>query len=232
MNTNDIPQELLELLPQREFVSYSFDVTEDGESGVLALCTDDVENPEIWIYEQPTHSVWQADQGILMDFSVSRVFWAENQRDLIVASPDDEPDLQLLTLDETGRLCDEVSPIHNDSDYIRHKLATVDDFTRPDLRENQATPEEASGQDDFLKDFGGALLESIRRKHAISEFSQDGQAYWSKYETIYGEVVLLLKENAEKHGVPMPITADDLRAAAGSEGYLGQIADVLVQTQS
>ena len=66
----------------------------------------------------------------LIDFPLSKAFWAENQRDMIVATPDDQPHFALLILNDDSDELEEMQIIENPSAYVLKKAQEVIDLTR------------------------------------------------------------------------------------------------------
>ncbi|MGK7892774.1 MAG: hypothetical protein AB4372_03775, partial [Xenococcus sp. (in: cyanobacteria)] len=59
-----------------------------------------------------------------------KAFWAENQRDMIVATPDDQPHFELLILNDDSDELEEMKAVENPSAYILTKAQEVIDLTR------------------------------------------------------------------------------------------------------
>ncbi|MDH3355505.1 MAG: hypothetical protein OEL79_09865, partial [Chromatiales bacterium] len=103
MKSNEIPVEVWDSLPHVEYVPYSFDVTADGNRAVIALCSEDVDFPEIWVFENDAKKMIQVDNDVLIDYPISKAFWAENQIDIVIVSKLNDSEPGLLRIDaDTG----------------------------------------------------------------------------------------------------------------------------------
>ena len=129
LKVNEIPTEVWNLLPHDEYVLYSFDVTKDKSFAVFALCSQDPDFPEIWIYDNSNNNLipLESVDDTLIDFPMGKVIWAENQHDIIVVSCDDPPACWLYTLDESFANIAESSEkkIIDISNYLKNKLGEV-----------------------------------------------------------------------------------------------------------
>ncbi len=131
MKIDQIPEQVWNTLPHREYVPYSFDVTVDGTKALLALCSEDPDFPELWKYDSLTNRAIRIDDhSLLIDFPLSKAFWAENQQDVIITTSDDEFDFTRLIIDANLDELTEIQTVEKPSVYILKKAQEIIDLTR------------------------------------------------------------------------------------------------------
>ena len=131
MKINQITEQVWQALPHREYLLYSFDVTVDGTKALLALCSEDPDFPELWKYDSLTNRATRLDDhSVLINFPLTKAFWAENQQNVIITSSGDKFDFTQLIIDADLDELIEMQIVENPSNYILKKDQEIIDFTR------------------------------------------------------------------------------------------------------
>jgi len=141
VSSNEIPDDIWSTLPHGEYIPYSFDVTADGKLGIIVLCSEDIESPEIWVFNKTEKPTIRVDGYMLVDFPISKAFWAENQRDVIVVTYDKPVEFSLLKISNETGVCDSIDVIDGNLEYIKDKFSKVFDFTREGFKHESTKPD-------------------------------------------------------------------------------------------
>jgi hypothetical protein len=128
MKTNELPESVFEQLDAHygPHIVYSFDVHNETNNAVIAVGWEDPDFPELWVCEEETSKIKKIDDSsVLIDYPMGKAFWAENGKDIIVATNYPEPDFSLLVINEVGLKVIEQAEVEN-SKYINEKYSSVE----------------------------------------------------------------------------------------------------------
>lgn len=212
MKSNEIPVEVWDSLPHVEYVPYSFDVTADGNRAVIALCSEDVDFPEIWVFENDAKKMIQVDNDVLIDYPISKAFWAENQIDIVIVSKLNDSEPGLLRIDVDTGTCYSMEEIKLLSEYVTSKNSAIVDFTETkaeDLDEEKDI--EVGNYESYVRMFAETF--KVMMDEEMHLLSQPGEEAFRERKILryyLGGIIYLLDEAAEKHKLEKFVSYDDI----------------------
>tara|TARA_B100000927_G_C16253242_1_gene384398 strand:+ start:239 stop:628 length:390 start_codon:yes stop_codon:yes gene_type:complete len=125
MKTNSIPENIESRLPDGVDV-YSFDVSEDGKLAAILVCGEDTDFPEPWIYNSETDELKCVDNDVLMNFPVSKAFFAEGAVDMVAVPFSWTPvEPMLIQISPDNYECVGCAPYDPNSEYFKKKNGVV-----------------------------------------------------------------------------------------------------------
>jgi hypothetical protein len=128
MKTNELPESVFEQLDVHygPHVVYSFDVHEKTKQAVIAVGWEDPDFPELWVCSDENNEIQKIDDSsILIDYPLGKAFWAEDGKDIIVATNNPNPEFSLLVMNSDNLKVLEQVDVEN-MNYANQKYSSVE----------------------------------------------------------------------------------------------------------
>ncbi len=154
----------------------------------------------MWIYRIDSDEFIQYDDhGVLIDCDVSKVFWAENQKDMVLVYNHEYPVICLLESNPSSTELFKETELEELSSYITEKQKVVKDLLREDAA-SDSNEGEAKGCEEFYKEFILLFKRMIYEERVLCKMSGEaGVEGWKHRRYIFGSIVACMKEAGEKH---------------------------------